>query len=94
MATYNYGLMEYGYNEETAFEGLMPKVAEKVGVVGASDVVVKMHGMDAKGADALEVMDIQAAYVTSSGSTEEDGGSESGSTSGDTVESDTTVDGE
>lgn len=55
-------MMEYGFVEATAFEGVMPKVAEKIGTVGASDVVVGMHGMDAKGMDALEVMDVQAAF--------------------------------
>lgn len=83
MATYNYSLMDYGYKEGMAFEGVMPKVAEKVGTVGASDVVVGMHGMDAKGMDALEVMDLQAAFTVSSGSTGEEG-----------VESGATIDGE
>ena len=58
----NHGMMEYGFVEATAFEGVMPKVAEKIGTVGASDVVVGMHGMDAKGMDALEVVDVQAAF--------------------------------
>ena len=39
----------------------MPPAAEKIGVIGASDVVVKMHGADAKGSDALEVVDIEKA---------------------------------
>ena len=79
MATSNYGLMAYDYIEGVAFEGVMPKVAEKVGSVGASDVVVPMHGIEAKGMDALEVVDLQAAFETASGSTGDEG-SESGST--------------
>ena len=58
----NHGMMEYGFVEATAFEGVMPKAAEKIGTVGASDVVVGMHGMAAKGMDALEVVDVQAAF--------------------------------
>ena len=58
----NHEMMNYGFKEATAFEGVMPKVAEKVGAVGASDVNVKMHGMEAKGMDALEVVDAQAAF--------------------------------
>ena len=57
----NYCMMEHGFVEATAFEGIMPEIAEKVGTVGASDVIVKMHGFEAKGQDALEVMDIQAS---------------------------------
>ena len=58
----NHEMMDYGFKEATAFEGVMPKVAEKVGAVGASNVNVKMHGMEAKGMDALEVVDVQAAF--------------------------------
>jgi hypothetical protein len=60
----NHEMMNYGFKEATAFEGVMPKVAEKVGAVGASDVNVKMHGMEVKGMDALEVVDVQAAFET------------------------------
>ena len=58
----NHEMMNYGFKEATAFEGVMPKVAEKVGAVGASDVNVKMHGMEVRGMDALEVVDVQAAF--------------------------------
>ena len=58
----NHEMMNYGFKEATAFEGVMPKVAEKVGAVGASDVNVKMHGMEVKGMDALEVVDVQAVF--------------------------------
>lgn len=58
----NHDMMNYGFVEATAFEGVMPKAAEKIGTVGASSVVVGMHGMEAKGMDALEVVDVQAAF--------------------------------
>ena len=58
---YNHELLDYGFVEGIDFEGLMPSASEKIGVIGASDVVVKMHGADAKGSDALEVVDIEKA---------------------------------
>lgn len=58
----NHEMMNYGFKEATAFEGVMPKAAEKIGTVGASDVNVKRHGMEVKGMDALEVVDVQAAF--------------------------------
>lgn len=58
----NHDLMNYDYKEGVEFEGVMPKAAEKIGTVGASDVVVSMHGMAAKGMDALEVVDAQAVF--------------------------------
>ena len=58
----NHEMMNYGFVEATAFEGVMPKTAEKIGTVGASTVNVKMHGAEAKGMDALEVVDVQAAF--------------------------------
>lgn len=64
----NYCMMEHGFVEATAFEGVMPKMAEKVGTVGASDVIVKMHGADAKGSDALEVIDVEKAFDSESSS--------------------------
>lgn len=57
-----YDLMDYGYRESTTFNGLMPKAAEKIGTVGASDENVEMFGMDAKGSDALEVVDPSKAF--------------------------------
>lgn len=61
----NYGMMEYGFIEATEFEGIMPKTAEMIGTVGASDVIVEMFGADAKGADSLEVVDVQKAFAES-----------------------------
>ena len=71
-------LNEYGFIECAEFEGLMPKVAEKVGTVGASEVSVHMHGFMAKGVDALEVIDIEKAFENSeeNESTENDGTTE------------------
>lgn len=58
----NHDLMNYDYKEGVEFEGLMPKAAEKIGTVGTSNVVVGMHGMAAKGMDALEIVDVQVAF--------------------------------
>lgn len=62
----NHNMMVHGQIEATAFEGVMPKMAEKIGTVGASNVVVKEFGADAKGMDALEVVDVAAAFEESS----------------------------
>ena len=69
----NHEMMNYGFQEATAFEGVMPKVAEKIGTVGASDVNVKMHGAEAKGMDALEVVDVQAAFNEEASEDDEEG---------------------
>lgn len=58
----NHFMMEYGFNEGKDFVGIMPEAAKNMGTIGASDVVVKMHGIEAKGSDALEVIDIQSAF--------------------------------
>lgn len=55
-------LSNYDYVEGVAFEGLMPKAAEKIGVIGNSEVSVEMHGHLANGMDALEVVDIEKAF--------------------------------
>lgn len=72
-----YDLMNYGFREAVDFDGLMPKVAEKVGVIGSSDVVVKEHGIEAMGTEALEVMDASQAFESgeSGGDGPVDGGS-------------------
>ena len=62
----NHKMMNYGFVEATAFEGIMPTVAEKLGSVGASNVVVPMHGMEAKGVDALEVVDVNGILANES----------------------------
>lgn len=61
----NHELMDYGFIESSAFEGFMPIIAGKIGTVGASTKSVKMHGVEANGFDALEVIDLQAAFGTS-----------------------------
>lgn len=58
----NHNMMEYGFNETTSFESFKTKIAKKVGSVGASKMVVKMHGEDALGSDSLEVIDVTAVY--------------------------------
>ena len=55
-------LLHYGFVEATAFEGIMPAAAEKIGTIGASDVVVKEGGLDGNGVDSLEVVDIAKAF--------------------------------
>ena len=59
---YNHELLDYGFVEGVEFEGLMPSAAEKIGVIGGSDVVVDAHGHRAKGMDSLEVVDIEKAF--------------------------------
>ena len=58
----NHEIMNYDFNEATAFDGLMPKAAEIIGTIGESEVSVHVHGMEAKGVDALEVMDNEKAF--------------------------------
>ena len=59
---YNHELLDYGFIEGVEFEGLMPPAAEKIGTIGASNVVVEAHGHLAKCMDALEVVDIEKAF--------------------------------
>ena len=70
---YNHELLDYGFVEGVEFEPLMPAAAEKIGVVGGSDVIVEAHGHHAKGMDSLEVVDIEAAFAATSaeGTTED-----------------------
>lgn len=63
MKKYNHELLDYGFVEGVAFEGIMPVAAEKVGVIGGSDVIVEAHGHHAKGMDALEVVDVEAVLT-------------------------------
>ena len=59
---YNHELLDYGFIEGIEFEPLMPAAAEKIGVVGGSDVIVEAHGYHAKGMDSLEVVDIEKVF--------------------------------
>lgn len=67
----NHDMMNYGFVEATEFEGLMPAAAEKLGTVGASDVIVKRHGVEAKGIDALEVVDVEGVLTGEQAATDE-----------------------
>ena len=69
-------LLNYGFVEGTAFEGVMPAAAEKIGTTGTSDAVVRHFGCDAKGVDALEVVDVTAAFNSEATESIEEGGSE------------------
>jgi hypothetical protein len=84
MSTKNYDLLDYGFVEATAFEGLMPKIADKIGTVGASEISVHMHGFMAKGADALEVVDFEKVYESEENNTgdETENGEENGTENG------------
>ena len=59
---YNHELLDYGFIEGVDFEPLMPAAAEKIGVIGGSDVIVEAHGYHAKGMDSLEVVDIEKVF--------------------------------
>ena len=58
----NNELKTYDFIEGANFDGLMPKAANKIGLIGGSSVSVKHHGFDAKGVDALEVADINGIW--------------------------------
>lgn len=80
----NHEMMDYGFIEGSEFEGLMPKVIEKIGGVGASETNVSLFPDVAKtnavpeflGHDALEVVDIEKAFDGEGGGESSDGGSE------------------
>ena len=59
---YNHELLDYGFIEGVDFEPLMPAAAEKIGVIGGSDVIIEEHGRHAMGMDSLEVVDIEKAF--------------------------------
>ena len=59
---YNHELLDYGFIEGVDFEPLMPAAAEKIGVIGGSDVIVEEHGRHAMGMDSLEVVDIEKVF--------------------------------
>jgi len=71
MGTYaiNHELNQYDYAEGIEFNGLMPKLMEADGIetTGANDKNVKFFGTNAKGSDALEVIDIEALQEDESG---------------------------
>ena len=86
METYkiNHELNQYDRVEGIEFNGLMPKLMETDGIdtTGTSNENVKFFGVNAKGSDSLEVVDINALNEDESGSTS---GETSGSTSGGTI---------
>jgi hypothetical protein len=59
---YNHELLDYDFVESVEFEPLMPAAAEKIGVIGSSDVIVEAHGHHANGMDSLEIIDIEKAF--------------------------------
>lgn len=60
----NHELNQYDYTESTEFDGLIPAVIEAEGVesIGGNENSVKSFGKEAKGSDALEVIDVEAFY--------------------------------
>ena len=56
MKEYNNELLKYEFQESTEFKGLLPGVIDILGGIGMSTVIVKMHGYEAKGMDALETI--------------------------------------
>ena len=57
-------LNEYDYIEQADFDGLIPEVMNVDGVetTGVSEQTVKYFGVEAKGMDSLEVIDVEAFY--------------------------------
>ena len=78
----NHELNNYDYIEGIEFDGLMPEVMKSVDTTGTSDTSVKFFGFEAKGNDALEVVDIEAIMGAEEGGSEggEQGGEQSGTT--------------
>ena len=57
----NHDLMNYNFKEEQEFDGIVPVIAEKIGEVGQSDVIVPMFDNKANGSESLSVIDLEKA---------------------------------
>ena len=57
MKNYNNELLRYGHREGTSFKGIMPGIIDILGGIGYSDTIIKRHGFEAKGPNAMEVVD-------------------------------------
>ena len=57
MKNYNNELLRYGHREGTSFKGIMPGIIDILGGIGDSDTIIKRHGFEAKGPNAMEVVD-------------------------------------
>lgn len=57
MKNYNNELLRYGHREGTSFKGIMPGIIGILGGIGDSDTIIKRHGFEAKGPNAMEVVD-------------------------------------
>jgi hypothetical protein len=62
MKKYNNELLKYGHKEGNTFKGLMPNTIEILGGIGSTNVSVKFHGVEAKGMDALEVVNVNDLF--------------------------------
>jgi hypothetical protein len=83
----NHELSNYDYVEGTEFSGLMPQVMTKVDTIGSAETSVHYLGYEARGYDAMEVVDIEAIMEGESNNStttggNETGGEESGTTGG------------
>lgn len=62
----NHELNQYDYSEGIEFKGLLPELmdAEGLKTIGATDETksIKHFGFEAKGSDALEVVDVEGLY--------------------------------
>lgn len=53
-------LKKYGYRENSGFEGVIPRIAEKIGSTGFSDSVTSMFSY--RGPDSLSVPDVMGVF--------------------------------
>jgi hypothetical protein len=56
MKKYNNELSKYGHREGTSFKGIMSGIIDLLGGIGDSETVIKRHGFEAKGPNAMEVV--------------------------------------
>lgn len=57
MKNYNNELLRYGYHNSTSFKGIMPGIIDLLGGIGDSKTIIKRHSFEAKGPNAMEVVD-------------------------------------
>lgn len=55
----NHDLMNYNFKEAQEFDGIVPVVAEKIGEIGQSDVIVPIFDKNANGSESLSVIDLE-----------------------------------
>ena len=55
-------LKEYNFKEDKNFDGLMPKINEKIGSIGKTDISTHLFCQHVKGCDSLETIDINGIW--------------------------------